>query len=76
MACHHYHVFLLPTFIPRIILANQSGKSVQEMEIYKISSPEMDVNLGEGWGGEHAAPGKNLALSPSSQRSRGPPLQF
>ena len=49
---------------------------MQESITIMCSSPEMDVNLVEGQGGEHAAPGKNLAPSPSSQRYLGPPLQF
>ena len=37
------------------------------------SSPEMDVNRGEGLDGEHASPGRILAPSPSSQRFLGLP---
>ena len=40
-----YQFLLLPTFIPRTILANQSGKSVQGMEIYKIRDHILWYNL-------------------------------
>ena len=76
----HFYISLrrhLLQFLPSSWLHIELSKIACHHDHVIITSPEMDVNRGEGLDGEHASPGRTLpASSPSSQKFLGLPPPF